>query len=98
MNTIQTTPIFDVWFNGLRDRKAKALIQARIDRAEDGNFGDCEPVGKGVSELRIHYAAGYRVYFKRVRRKWVVLLAGGAKSTQQADIKTALRLARELER
>jgi putative addiction module killer protein len=97
MYTIQTTPRFDAWFNGLRDRKAKALIQARIDRAEDGNFGDCEPVGKGVSEMRIHYAAGYRVYFKRVGREWVVLLAGGDKSTQQADIKTALRLARELE-
>ena len=97
MNTIQTTAAFDAWFNGLRDRKAKARVQARIDRAEDGNFGDCEPVGKGVSEMRIHYAAGYRVYFKRFGREWVVLLAGGDKSTQKADIKMALRLAGELE-
>jgi putative addiction module killer protein len=98
MSTIQTTETFDTWFAALRDRKAKARIQARIDRAEEGNFGDCEPVGKGVSEMRIHHGAGYRVYFKRLGREWVVLLAGGDKSTQQADIKSALRLAQELER
>ncbi len=98
MSTIQTTETFDTWFAGLRDRKAKARIQARIDRAEDGNFGDCEPVGKGVSEMRIHHGAEYRVYWKRFGREWVILLAGGNKSTQQTDIKTALRLARELER
>ncbi|MDP1716903.1 MAG: type II toxin-antitoxin system RelE/ParE family toxin [Burkholderiales bacterium] len=97
MNTIQTTEIFDAWFEGLRDRIAKARIQARIDRAEEGNFGDCRPVGKGVSEMRVHYGAGYRVYFKRFGRDWVILLAGGDKSTQQADIKTALRVARDLE-
>ena len=97
MHKIQTTEIFAVWFDGLRDRNAKARIQARIDRAEEGNFGDCLPVGKGVSEMRVHYGAGYRVYFKRRGREWVVLLAGGDKSTQQADIKTALKLARDLE-
>lgn len=97
MNSIQTTEIFDAWFDGLRDRIAKARIQARIDRAEEGNFGDCRPVGKGVSEMRVHYGAGYRVYFKRLGREWVILLAGGDKSTQQADIKTALRVARDLE-
>ena len=97
MNTIQTTEIFDAWFDGLRDRKAKARIQAQIDRAEEGNFGDCRPVGKGVSEMRVHYGAGYRVYFKRLGRDWVILLAGGDKSTQQADIKTALKLTRALE-
>lgn len=97
MNRIQTTTVFDAWFDGLRDRKAKARIQVRIDRAEDGNFGDCEPVGSGVSEMRIHYGAGYRIYYKRVGRDWIVLLAGGDKSTQKTDIKTALKLARELE-
>ena len=97
INTIQTTAGFDAWFDGLPDRKAKARIQVRIDRAEEGNFGDCQPVGKGVSEMRIHYGAGYRVYFKRFGREWVIVLAGGDKSTQQADIKTALKLARELE-
>jgi len=97
VNRIQTTPVFDAWFDGLRDRKAKARIQVRIDRSEDGNFGDCEPVGSGVSEMRIHYGAGYRIYYKRVGRDWIVLLAGGDKSTQKTDIKTALKLARELE-
>jgi putative addiction module killer protein len=97
MNSIRTTEAFDSWFAHLSDRKAKARIQARIDRAEDGNFGDCEPVGQGVSEMRIHHGPGYRVYFKRSGRHWVVLLAGGEKSTQQADIRTALKLARALE-
>jgi len=97
MITIQTSETFDSWFDALHDRKAKARIQARIDRAEEGNFGDCEPVGKGVSEMRIHYGPGYRVYFKRFGREWVILLAGGDKSTQQTDIKTALKLARDLE-
>ena len=68
----------------------------RIDRAEDGNFGDSEPVGEGVSEMRIHYGPGYRVYFKRSGLEVLILLAGGDKSTQGKDIKTALKLAREL--
>ena len=63
MRTIHTTETFDDWFVGLRDRMAQKRIQARIRRAELGNFGDCEPVGEGVSEMRIHYGPGYRVYF-----------------------------------
>lgn len=66
MNTIQTTVIFDQWFDELRDRTAKARIQARIDRAEDGNFGDCNPLAEGVCEMRIHVGPGYRVYYKQV--------------------------------
>jgi putative addiction module killer protein len=97
LNTIQTTELFDRWFDRLKDRKAKARIQVRIDRAEEGNFGDCQPVGSGVSEMRIHHGAGYRVYFKKFGREWVILLAGGDKSTQQADIKAALKLAHDLE-
>ena len=81
MNTIQTTEFFDVWFDGLKDRVVKVRIQARIDRAEDGNFGDCEPVGGGVSEMRIHVGAGYRVYFKQVGMEVFILLAGGDKGT-----------------
>ena len=96
MNSIRTTERFDSWFEGLSDRKAKARIQARIDRAEDGNFGHCQPVDHGVSEMRIHHGPGYRVYFRRFGRDWVILLAGGEKSTQQADIKAALKLARTL--
>lgn len=71
-------------------------VQARIDRVEDGNFGDCEPVGEGVSEMRIHFGPGYRVYITQIGLEVVVLLAGGDKSTQAKDIKKALRLAREL--
>jgi putative addiction module killer protein len=94
--SIYTTDEFDDWFVTLRDKQAQKRIQARIDRAEDGNFGDCKPVGEGVSEMRIHYGAGYRVYFVQRGLEMVVLLAGGDKSNQQKDIQTALKLAREL--
>ena len=96
MNNIYTTETFDVWFDGLRDKHAARRIQTRIDRAEDGNFGDCEPVGEGVSEMRIHYGPGYRVYFTQRGMEIVILLAGGDKSTQSKDIKTALDIARQL--
>ncbi len=96
VKTIYTTERFDTWFAGLRDQQASARIKTRIRRAEDGNFGDCEPVGDGVSEMRIHYGPGYRVYFVQRRDEIVILLAGGDKSTQAKDIKTALNLAREL--
>lgn len=75
---------------------AKASIQARIRRAELGNFGDCKPVGQGVSEMCIHVGAGYRVYFTQRGMELVILLAGGDKSTQPHDIKTALELAQQL--
>lgn len=96
MYSILTTEQFDTWFEDLRDRKAKTLVQVRIDRMENGNFGDCQPVGNGVSELRIHYGAGYRVYFKRSGLEIIVLLVGGDKSSQSKDIKTAITLANEL--
>ncbi|KNC94033.1 type II toxin-antitoxin system RelE/ParE family toxin [Trabulsiella odontotermitis] len=96
MKIIYTTEEFDDWFAQLRDRQARKRIQARIDRAEGGNFGDCEPVGEGVSEMRIHYGPGYRVYFVQQGMEIVVLLAGGDKSTQSKDIKAALELARQL--
>lgn len=96
MKIIQTTPAFDNWFASLRDRCVKVRIQMRIDRAELDNFGDCAPVGEGVSEMRIHFGCGYRVYFVQRGDEMVVLLAGGEKSTQCKDIKTALKLARKL--
>ena len=71
-------------------------IQVRIDRAEDGNFGDCELVGEGVSEMRIHYGPGYRVYFVQRGIEMVILLAGGTKSTQSKDIKTAREIAQQI--
>lgn len=95
VSVIYTTELFDSWFEGLRDRAGKSAIKVRLRRAEDGNLGDCEPVGEGVSEMRIHYGPGYRVYFKRAGMEIVILLAGGDKSTQAKDIRKALKLARE---
>ena len=97
MKAIHTTAIFDGWFSSLRDRQGKLRIQARIDRAELGNYGDCAPVGEGVSEMRIHVGPGYRVYFVERGLEIVILLAGGDKSTQPKDIQTAQKLARQLQ-
>ncbi|NMM14114.1 MAG: type II toxin-antitoxin system RelE/ParE family toxin [Rhodoferax sp.] len=96
MKVIHTTEVFDTWFAGLKDKQAARRVQIRIDRAEGGNFGDCEPVGEGVSEMRIHYGPGYRVYFAQRGMEVVILLAGGDKSTQSRDIQTALEIARQL--
>lgn len=96
MKAIHTTDLFMAWFSSLRDKQAMRRIQARIDRAEDGNFGDSEAVGEGVSEMRIHYGPGYRVYFTQRGTEIVILFAGGDKSTQASDIKAALKLARQL--
>ena len=96
MLQIRKTETFAQWLDGLRDVRARARVQVRIERLAAGNAGDVEPVGEGVSELRIDYGPGYRVYFKRHGREVVILLAGGDKRTQSADIKTALRLARNL--
>jgi putative addiction module killer protein len=93
---IFTTEVFDAWFSGLRDARTRVRIQARIDRASLGNFGDCEPVGEGVSEMRIHYGPGYRVYFVQRGFEVVILLAGGDKASQPRDIKRALELARDV--
>lgn len=96
MTQIRKTETFAQWLDGLRDVRARARVQVRIERLAAGNTGDVEPVGEGVSELRIDYGPGYRVYFKRHGREVVILLAGGDKRTQSADIKTAVRLARNL--
>ena len=97
MIEIKTTDVFDKWLTDLKDRKAKARIQARIDRVETGNFGDVSPVGEGVSELRIFYGPGYRVYFVKQNSVVVILLSGGDKSSQQADIAKAKEFAKQLE-
>jgi putative addiction module killer protein len=96
MIEIRQTEVYSQWFSGLRDRQARARIVARIRRLSLGNPGDVRPVGEGVSELRINYGPGYRVYFVQRGQTLVVLLAGGEKHTQDRDIKTALELAREL--
>ena len=94
---IRKTDVFAEWIDNLRDIRARARIQARIERLTMGNAGDVKPVGAGVSELRIHYGPGYRVYFMQRGRELIILLAGGDKRTQAKDIKTALYLARGLE-
>ena len=86
---------FDTWLSSLRDRRAVARIAARLDRLAAGNPGDVEPVGEGVSELRINYGPGYRVYFIQRGPVLVILLCGGDKSTQSKDIKQAKVLAAE---
>ncbi len=96
MPAIFTTPVFDRWFERLRDRKAAARIQARIDRAECENLGDCRPVGEGVSEMRIDYGPGYRVYFVQRGTEVVILLVGGGKATQAKDIARAKELAKQV--
>ena len=96
MLEIRKTETYAQWIDSLRDLQARARIQVRIERLAAGNPGDVKAVGEGVSELRIDYGPGYRVYFTKRGREVVILLAGGDKTTQFADIKTALRLSSNL--
>jgi putative addiction module killer protein len=96
MPTFVRSSDFDAWLSALADSKAKARILARLRSATLGNFGDCESVGEGVSEMRVHVGPGYRVYFVRTGANVYVLLVGGDKSSQAQDIARAKRMAREL--
>lgn len=96
MIEVRQTDEYSDWFANLRDRQARARINARIRRLSLGNPGDVKPVGEGVSELRIDYGPGYRVYFLQRGHEVVILLTGGDKRTQQKDIQTALELVRNL--
>ena len=93
MNLLQQTREFSEWLQDLRDLKAKARIVARLSAAVVGNFGECAPVGEGVSEMKVHFGPGYRVYFVRRGSVVCVLLCGGDKSTQKSDIKRAKAMA-----
>ena len=97
MPSVYTTDRFDRWFGALRDLTAKRRIQARIDRVEDGHFGDHKPIREKVFEIRIQQGPGYRVYYMLRGLDVVILLAGGDKSTQMTDIEMAIREARQLE-
>lgn len=97
MIAIRQTEMFSEWLRRLRDRQARSIIQARIDRLASGNSGDVKPVGAGVSELRISHGPGYRVYFFQRGQTLILLLCGGDKSSQSADIKQAKALRAELD-
>ena len=96
MIEVRKTELFARWLDGLRDLRARARVQVRIERLIAGNPGDAKPVGEGVCELRIEYGPGYRVYFRRRGRELIILLAGGDKGSQARDIQTALRMARSI--
>jgi len=93
---IRKTDLFAKWLDDLRDIQAKARVLVRIERLASGNAGDVKPVGEGISEMRIDYGPGYRVYFTKRGSELIILLAGGDKGSQAGDVKTALRLARNL--
>ena len=96
MLELRKTEEYAKWLNNMRDIRARARVQARVERLAAGNPGDVSPVGEGISELRIDYGPGYRVYFKKQGKTSVVLLTGGDKRTQAGDIKRALQLADNL--
>lgn len=96
MFTLARSSDFDGWLSNLADLKGKARILARLRSATLGNLGDCEPVGEGVSEMRIHYGPGYRVYFMRDGATVYLLLTGGDKSSQKRDIERAKKMAKAL--
>jgi putative addiction module killer protein len=97
MTEVRETETFKSWMKALKDSNAQVRILARIRRLSLGNVGDAKPVGEGVSELRIDYGPGYRVYFTRIGREIAVFLVGGDKSTQSKDIATAKAIAKGLE-
>ncbi len=97
MIEVRKTEIFAAWFAALRDREARIRIQVRIDRLSMGNPGQHRVLSGGVCEMKIDHGPGYRVYYARQGDAWVVLLCGGSKKTQNADIHAALALAKELE-
>lgn len=96
MIELKQTETYRKWEQKLKDRRAKAIIAARLFRLSNGLLGDVSSVGQGVSELRIHYGPGYRVYFQQRGTEIIILLCGGDKSTQQQDIEAAKKLAKEL--
>ena len=91
---VRKSNVFIKWLNNLKDKIGKALINERISRIENGNFGDCHSIGDELSEIRVHFGPGYRVYFKNTGSEIIVLLCGGTKSTQEQNIVRAKKIAR----
>lgn len=98
MNKFHRSDEFDAWLVASKDKIGRARIALRVRSAEHGNFGDCEPVGQGVSGVRFHFGPGYRVYFTRRGEVLYLLLLGGDKSSQKRDIKRAIEMARALDK
>lgn len=96
MNTIVQSEVFSAWLRQLRDEVARAHILRRLISAELGNFGDCQPVGEGISEMRLHHGPGYRVYFVRRGTTVYLLLCGGNKASQKADIRFAKKMVKDM--
>jgi len=98
MYTVEQSGTFKVWLNDLRDAMGRLRITARLSMAKEGNLGDCEPVGDGVHEMRVHCGPGYRLYFVHRGNRIIFLLMGGNKATQRRDIKQAKAMAEELDK
>ncbi len=96
MNTIVQSIVFSAWLRDLRDEVGRALILQRLISAELGNFGDCQPVGEGISEMRLHHGPGYRVYFIRRGTTVYLLLSGGNKASQKTDIRLAKKMVKDM--
>jgi len=97
MYKLLQTDTYRNWENALHDKRAKQIIVARLFRIANGLFGDVQPVGEGINEIRIHYGPGYRIYFQQRKDILIILLCGGDKSTQREDIKRAKEIAGRLE-
>lgn len=96
MNSILLTEQATQWIHGLADLAGKARVLARLEQAKAGNFGDCEPVGDGISEMRIHHGPGYRLYYKKAGKIVYIVLCAGTKASQKTDIKKAKAIAKNL--
>jgi putative addiction module killer protein len=97
MITIKTLPVFDIWLDGVKDRTTRIRLSRRIDKAQRGNLGDIKPVGNGVFEMREHFGPGWRMYYVQRGNILIVMLGGGDKTTQAADIAKAIALTATLE-
>lgn len=98
MYSVEQSKTFRAWLNDLRDGLARVRITARIVMAKEGNLGDCEPVGDGVHEMRVHVGPGYRLYFVHRGQRMIFLLMGGDKASQRRDIKRAKEMAEALDK
>ena len=93
---IRKTQIFETWLTKIKDNKTQAIINMHVDRLSKGYSYDCKPIGKGISELRIHYSKGFRIYYKKQNQEIIILLCAGDKSTQEKDIQQAYKIAMEV--